>query len=141
MGARRTGWVWLALAAFVAGALAMGPAFAGGIAVKSGGVGLDERAALEAERDRYNVRLAFAQTSGVYVSDVNVKITRPDGALVYEGRDEGPWFFAQLEPGTYRLIVDYDGMTQVRTLQVQSHQAAPLLYLHWPGGASAAGQG
>jgi hypothetical protein len=110
----------------------------GDVVVRSGGVGVEERAALEAERARYNLRLAFAESDGVYVADVHVRLTGNDGRVVYEGDSEGPFLFARLPAGRYRLEAEYGGMTQVRTLDVGAAQAQPLVHLHWPAGVSGA---
>lgn len=110
----------------------------GEVVVRTGGVGVEERAAFEAERARYNLRLAFAESDGVFLADVHVRLARPDGRVVYEGDSEGPLLFAHLPPGRYRLEAEYGGMTQVRTLDVGAAQAQPLVYLHWPAGVSGA---
>lgn len=108
------------------------------VTVRSGGIGLEERAALDAERSRYNLRLAFAESDGDYVADVHVRLARLDGGTLYEGESEGPFLFARLPPGRYRLEAAYDGITQVRTLDVGPAQTQPLVYLRWPAGASGA---
>lgn len=97
------------------------------------GVGLEEREALNAERDRYNLRLAFAEKDGSYLADIAVRLSTADGKDVYNGSSDGPWLFARLQPGKYRLEADYGGDKQVRILAVGAHQAAPLIVLHWPG--------
>ncbi len=101
--------------------------------VRTGGVGVEERAALEAERDQFNLRVAFAETNGAYVSDVEVRILAGGGNVVYHGRTDGPWLFARIAPGTYRLEADFRGVTQTRTLRVGAAQSAPLIYMHWRG--------
>ena len=101
-------------------------------AVRTGGVGLEEREALNAERDRYNLRLAFAEKDGSYLADIAVRLSTADGKDVYNGSSDGPWLFARLQPGKYRLEADYGGDKQVRILAVGAHQAAPLIVLHWP---------
>ncbi len=106
---------------------------AGGEAtVRSGGVGIEEREALDAERDRYNLRLAFAEKSGSYLADVAVRLSAADGREIYSGNTDGPWLFARLKPGKYRLEADVEGHKQVRNLTVGAHQAARLIVLHWP---------
>jgi hypothetical protein len=111
----------------------------GDVTVRSGGIGLEERAALEADRARYNLRLAFAESDGEYVADVRVRLITPDGRTVYEGTSEGPFLFARLPPGRYRLEAEYGGVTQVRTLEVGAAQAQPLVYLHWPPAGASGG--
>jgi hypothetical protein len=126
-----------ASAAFAAPVAAQRPP--GGVVVRSGGVGVEDRAALEAQRARYNLRLAFAESDGGYVAEVHVRLTRPDGRTVYEGESDGPFLFAHLPPGRYRLEAEYGGITQVRTLDVGAAQAQPLVYLHWAAGVYGAG--
>ena len=101
--------------------------------VRTGGVGIEEREALDAERGRYNLRLAFAETNGAYLADVAVRLSAADGKEVYSGNTDGPWLFARLKPGKYRLEADYAGNKQVRDLTVTARQAKPLIVLHWPG--------
>jgi hypothetical protein len=125
----------IAIAAFSAPAPAQRPT--ADVVVRSGGIGVEERAALEAERARYNLRLAFAESDGGYVSDVHVRLVGADGRTVHEGESEGPFLFAHLPPGRYRLEAEYGSITQVRTLEVGATQAAPLVHLHWPAGVSA----
>lgn len=107
---------------------------AGGEAgVRTGGVGIEEREALDAQRDRYNLRLAFAEKNGSYIADVAVRLSTADGREVYSGTTDGPWLFARVQPGKYRLEADYAGGKQTRNLTVGARQAAPLIVLHWPG--------
>jgi methylase of polypeptide subunit release factors len=101
--------------------------------VRTGGVGLEEREALDAQRDRYNLRLAFAEKNGSYLADVAVRLSTADGKEVYRGNTDGPWLFAHLKPGKYQIEADYAGDKQVRMLAVGAQQSAPLVILHWPG--------
>jgi hypothetical protein len=97
------------------------------------GVGIEEREALDAQRDRYNLRLAFAEKNGSYIADVAVRLSTADGREVYSGTTDGAWLFARVQPGKYRLEADYAGGKQTRNLTVGARQAAPLIVLHWPG--------
>jgi len=101
--------------------------------VRTGGVGIDERQALDAERDRYNLRVAFAEKNGAYLSDIAVRLSTADGKEIYRGNTDGPWLFASLKPGKYRLEADNAGNKQARTITVGAHQAAHLIVLHWAG--------
>jgi hypothetical protein len=110
------------------------------VEIRTGGVGLDERAAFDAERGRYNLRVAFVENDGDYVASVAVRLSSPDDRTVYyEGRTEGPFLFAGLEPGPYRLEARYEGLVQVRALNVGADQPQPYLYLRWPQGEARAG--
>jgi len=125
----------IAITAFAAAALsATAEAQRSGddLVVVTGGVGVEERTALDAERDRYNLRLAFAEKSGEYVAAVQVRLTTADGREVYAGETEGPFMLARLPPGRYRLEAEYQGMRQARTFTVGAAQREPLIYLRWP---------
>jgi hypothetical protein len=119
---------------------ALGHAAPDSIAVETGGVGLEERAALDAVRDRYNLRVAFAKADGEYVADVEVRLSAADEkGVYYSGRTDGPYLFARLDPGRYRLEATYAGVTQVRTLTVSAAQPQPYVYVRWPDSAARAG--
>ncbi len=110
------------------------------IAIRSGGIGLEERAALEAQRDRYNLRIAFAEANGDYISDVEVRLSaEARGTVHYAGETRGPFLFARLEPGRYRLEATYAGQTQVRSLTVGPEQPQPYIYVRWPDAAAGSG--
>ena len=65
----------------------------------SGGVSTDERERMETEGKSYNVKLAFAERRGAYLSDVKVVIEGAKGAEIVSVTTNGPWFFIQLPPG------------------------------------------
>lgn len=87
-----------------AGALERGQ-IGGGFAFVSGGIGLSERSALHAQRDHYSLWVStVAKGSGAYLSDAKLRITSLDGSgLTMEQAMAGPWFFAALPPGRYRV--------------------------------------
>jgi hypothetical protein len=104
------------------------------VRVRSGGVGSDERAALLAEHGDYNLRLAFAATQGAYIAGVQIKLFQQrDGAYreVYAGSVDGPWFFARVTPGRYRVDATYGGVTRTRELQVGASQKAAQIVMQW----------
>lgn len=93
----------------------------------SGGIGEDEQQALQAEAANYNLRLSFAEKgSGAYLSDVKVTIRSAAGAsdtTILSAVSEGPWFFAKLPPGRYRITVEADGQPQTRTIALTPGQS------------------
>ena len=104
------------------------------IQVRSGGVGADERAEMMAMRGDYNLRLAFASTKGPYVAGVDVKLYQQrDGTYreVYSGGPTGPWFYARVAPGRYRVEATYGGVTRTRELQVGASQKAAQIVMQW----------
>ena len=90
----------------------------------SGGVGSDERAALEERGKAFNVKLAFAEQRGPYLADVNVMIVDGKGAEILSLASAGPWFYIQLPPGRYNVKATYNGQTkEIRNLQVPKDKA------------------
>jgi hypothetical protein len=90
----------------------------------SGGVGADERAALEERGKAFNVKLAFAEQRGPYLADVNVMIVDGKGAEILSLASAGPWFYIQLPPGRYNVKATYNGQTkEIRNLQVPKDKA------------------
>lgn len=89
-----------------------------GVAYVSGGVGLDERAQLEALGTEFNLKLTFALTTRSFLSDVPVRILDGTGRIVLEATADGPLFFARLAPGTYTVEVGAEDQLQRRAVQV-----------------------
>jgi len=104
-------------------------------AVLSGGIGSDERAQVQARRADFNLRLAFANDKGEYVSAVAVHIDAlRDGQhqRVYDAQSVGPLFYAHLAPGKYRLELVYRGTSRVLEHQVGAQQKTPEIVVRWP---------
>ncbi len=98
----------------------------------NGGVGLDARQAMHAERAHYNLRLRFAQArTGEYLSGVGV-IIEPLGKkgafMRYE--DAGPLLYVRLHPGSYRIRAVFEGRRQLRTVVVGKSATERVIY--WP---------
>jgi hypothetical protein len=99
-----------------------------GIRYVSGGVGEDERAALDAVSNQFNLRLIFAmQGSGEYLAWVRVNISDTRGGTALAAESHGPWFLVQLPPGEYVVEASAPGQTaqqpQRQTARVDgSHQ-------------------
>ena len=85
--------------------------------VRSGGVGEEERQALERDA-RYNLKVIAARRDGAYLADVGVTIVDQRGAEVLAARMEGPWLLAELPPGRYRVLGEYHGTMQKRDVTV-----------------------
>jgi hypothetical protein len=85
--------------------------------VRSGGVGEEERQALERD-SRYNLKVVAARRDGAYLADVDLRIVDQRGAEVLATRMEGPWLLAELPPGHYRVVADYRGTVQRRDVNV-----------------------
>lgn len=106
------------------------PKHHGSVPYLSGGVGLDEREALNQTGRDYNLKLSFALTSGNYLGDVAVEIRDSAGRVALEAVSEGPWFFSKLPPGRYTVVVNCNGSTQQKAVQV-SGMGQTVLNFFW----------
>jgi hypothetical protein len=103
-----------------------------GIPYLSGGIGLDERETLRSVGKEYNLHLSFALTEGNYLSDVEVLITDAKGRTAVEAISHGPWFFAELPAGTYRIRAERHGQWLEQVVQVTQHTQTRRVFL-WNG--------
>jgi hypothetical protein len=99
-----------------------------GPAVQSGGVGDDERRALESDV-RYNLKVVTANRAGEYVAGVDVAVLDARGERVVSTRMEGPWLLAELPPGRYRVVAAFEGAQQSRDVVLGGRRQEVLL--HW----------
>ncbi len=76
---------------------------AGAVRYVSGGVGADERAALDALGREFNLKVAASATGGAYLGSFRVAIETLRGERVFEVETEGPILLAALPSGTYNL--------------------------------------
>ena len=104
------------------------PTTQNGIQFLSGGIGMEERSAMQAEGRAYNLKLSFSLKDGAYLADVRVAIDSRKKPLV-EADSDGPLFYAKLPPGKYRITASYQGRTQTRAVAIGKH--ATNLYFRW----------
>lgn len=86
-----------------------------GIPFLSGGLGVDERAAIEAVAGQYNLKLEFALQEGNYAGDVRVNLRGP---ITLDAVSEGPWFLVRVPPGAYTATVEYEGVVKTQSVTV-----------------------
>ena len=92
-----------------------------GVQYISGGVGLNERTQMESMVKGYNLKLIFDLDSGAYLAFVGVNLQSADGRIHVNATSQGPWFYAQLPAGKYRLTATHDGKKQVVDVTVGTH--------------------
>ena len=85
-----------------------------------GGVGNDERRELAASMQGANLSLEFSLAGrGNFIADVDVKVIPAGrGDAVVATRTEGPFCYAQLPPGRYRIEASYNGITKSTSANV-----------------------
>lgn len=102
-----------------------------GIRYLSGGIGEGERAELNALSNQFNLRLLFAmQGSGNYLADIRVNILDSRGEVALSAESNGPWFFAQLPPGTYTIEVSIPDQLQRQTVRIEGSRQSQLNF-YW----------
>jgi hypothetical protein len=126
----------LVLAALLCGALAAEaapvprPQHVNGVQVLSGGVGEHERHHLEQIARDYDLKAIFSLAEGPYLADVNVTIRDRHGNLVLETVSSGPWLYAKLDPGTYRIVASKFGRTVEERVTIRGQGAQRVVRLH-----------
>lgn len=96
----------------------------------SGGVGEDERAALQAVETDYSLKLSFASAAGNYLTRVSVRILDEDGRAVLDLLAEGPLLLVNLPAGRYRVLANADGRAQSHDVSIPA-QGRRALVLRW----------
>jgi len=78
------------------------PLQSGSVTYISGGVGSDERDALRAAKQDYNLHIMNSAANGEFTTDDTLSISSHGQTLVSTS-NVGPLFFAKLPPGTYTV--------------------------------------
>jgi hypothetical protein len=132
------GWLqWAKAPMFAAAILAVSTVAAadpavrnqGGVAYVSGGVGSEERQAIEAMGPQFNLKLTMAGSAGHFVSDVRVRIADSGSQTVLDTVTDGPMLFAQLKPGTYTVRCELAGKTTTQTVHISEKKQEQLTFV------------
>jgi hypothetical protein len=120
----------VAVAVLAAGLAGLGPSLsataacspavneATGLRHLSGGVGLEARQRLAEMGRDFDLKLVFAEPNGDYLADVPLAIEDGHGNTILRATSEGPWFYAQLPPGQYRVVIAQAGKQHARSVEV-----------------------
>ena len=112
----------------------MQPQTLGDVTYVSGGIADDWQQAMEAQKSQYNLHLLFAQEgTGAYFTNVPVQITDGSGQTVLNAVSQGPFFYARLKPGSYKVTASHGGQAVTKTATVPASGGADLDY-RWAGG-------
>ena len=88
-----------------------------GIEYLNGGAGEEARAALEAQRAAFPLRLVFSVASGAYAVADHVEVSNGSGKLLGVD-DAGPMLLVKVPPGDYTVDATYGGKTERRRVSV-----------------------
>jgi hypothetical protein len=122
----------LAVAALALGLTGLGPAVgvaadarqideASGVRYMSGGIGIDEQQSMEQAASGFDLKLVFANHAGEYLADIPVVIEDRHGTPILRATSEGPWFYAELAPGRYTVVIPEEGARYARAVEVPRH--------------------
>jgi hypothetical protein len=101
----------------------------GGVEYLNGGAGEESRAAIDAERQAFPLRLVFSVASGAYVVADHVDVSDTKGKVL--GVDNaGPMLLVKVPPGDYTVDASYGGRTEQRKVHV-GRDAATVNW-RWP---------
>jgi hypothetical protein len=106
------------------------PHTAGSIKYVTGGVGLEERAALAKTENNYNLRLIFATKSGDYLANVSTDISGPDGKVLLDTVVNGPWLFVNLPEGHYKVAVALENQKKVKDISIDKKPELIMFHLN-----------
>jgi hypothetical protein len=132
----------VAVAVLAAGLAGLGPSLSAtaacspavnevtGIRHLSGGVGLEARQRLAETGRDFDLKLVFAEPNGEYLADVPLAIEDGRGNTLLRATSEGPWFYAELPAGHYRVVIAPAGKQYARSFEVPQHgQKEVLMHL------------
>jgi hypothetical protein len=109
----------------------------GGITYVSGGIADDWQQAMEAQRGQYNLHLLFAQIgTGAYFANVPVEITDSSGRTVLNAVSQGPFFYARLPAGNYKVTASHAGQPITKMAYVGAGGGGRDLDFRWAGDGS-----
>jgi hypothetical protein len=101
-----------------------------GISYVSGGIGLDEREAMQTMAQDYNLKIVFALRQGNYLADIAVQIKDAAGKIVLDAVSDGPWFYAHLPAGHYTVTSSMAEKAENQKIEIKSTGHA-MLYFYW----------
>lgn len=90
-----------------------------GITYMTGGIGLEERHAMEAAKGSYNLRVLLSGLTGHFVGEALISIRDDKGTEVLS-TIAGPIFYAQLPSGSYTISATHNGDTKTQRITAGS---------------------
>ena len=94
----------------------------GKVTYLSGGIGLDQQAAIKQAANEYPLELEFLESGeghAVLTAGVQVTITDRTGKVVLDARSDGPFMLARLPDGQYTISAENTGRVETRRVIVE----------------------
>ena len=102
----------------------------GNVSYVTGGIGAEEREALEAMQQGYNVRIVSSEMSGAYL-DATPVVIRDSAKHEVLNANAGPLFYAQLPVGRYKVESTNDGKTQQQDIVITKNSPPVRIHFSW----------
>ena len=96
----------------------------------AGGIGLEERGALEATAKKYNLIISNADRKGEFTAETTIVITSKGNQEMLTVNDAGPLLYAKLPAGTYVVKAANGDQKAVRTVSITG-QKQERIYFIW----------
>jgi hypothetical protein len=97
----------------------------------SGGIGLGEQQALEAQAKNYDLAITNANKAGDFTTGTRLVIAGKKGRDVLRVAGTGPLFYAKLPPGDYTIRAMNDGQYRTRAVKISAGTTTDV-HLIWP---------
>jgi len=94
----------------------------GKVTYLSGGIGLDQQAAMKQAANEYPLELEFLESGephAVFAAGIQVTITDRTGKVVLDAHSDGPFLLARLPDGQYTISADNTGRVETRRVIVE----------------------
>ena len=114
-----------------AGALAdpvnITPQQVGNVEYVTGGIGDEERTAIEAVKNNYNLHVTSAGADGAYVGNTHLSILDSANTSILES-DTGPLFYAKLADGTYTVEGSHNNQTKSQKIKISGNKSQTVTF-------------
>jgi hypothetical protein len=100
-----------------------------GIAYMNGGVGINERSLMEKKEGPYNLKIVFAEASGLYLANLKVMIYDANEKKLFQIVSNGPWLYVNLPPGEYKINAVHNDKAKFRKISI-GHYLKKIMF-HW----------
>lgn len=98
------------------------------ISYVTGGIGDDERMAMENAQHDYNVHVTNVGPEGAFVGETQLAVLDAKGRQIFD-TVAGPLFYINLEPGKYTISAVNAGMKQTKRITVTSKSDTNISFL------------